>query len=115
MEAKFNKVRIAFTLVLFAAIVTSLVFAIVLATRSDSVCVPLFVTFGVSLAYGVSYLIAHRKDKAALADVELAFESVVIAIVFVIALPIALVLWIVELIVEAIGGHGSQKAMRKIK
>lgn len=112
---KFNKLRIAFTLVFFAVMVASLTSAIVLVTRSDMICVPLFVTFAVTLLYCVSYLIAHRKDKNILADVELACEMVVITIVFVIALPIAFVMWIVELIAEAIGGHGSKKAMRNVE
>lgn len=110
---KSSKLRIAFIIFSFILVVTSLTFAIILAVNGDTVCVPLFVIFTVVTVFETVYSIIYRKEYWFRYDLELAFEFMVIAVVFVAALPLTFILWIIECAVDALSRRNANKAMKR--
>lgn len=110
-----NNKRIACIIVAFLAAVAALTMAIILNVNSDSVCVPLYVISGVTLLYSLCYIFAHCKSRDFWSDFEMAFIYMVVVIVAIAAIPLVLILWVVEKIVDAISERNSQKELKSLE
>lgn len=111
---KFSVGRIVFTVASALIAVAALVLGIVFAVGGNSLFTPMFVILGVILLYGVSYVIAHRKDKQALSDVAVSFELILLWIIFIVCSPLTLILWAIESINDAAAAKRSQKEMESL-
>ena len=98
---KYSTGRIIFTVCSVLVAVAALVLGIVFAVSGTPLFTPMFVIFGVTLLYGVLYVIAHRKNRQALCDVAVSFELIALWIVFIVLSPLTLILYIAESISEA--------------
>lgn len=75
-----------------------------------------FGLFAVLAVCGIIRLaVISKKDKDVRSDVGMSFLLILITVVFIAALPIVFLMWIVELIVEAIGRLKDRKILREVE